>query len=1050
MSLYESSVRKPVMTSIIFVAVVILGLFSYNKLPIDLMPKIEMNTIMVMTTYNGASASDVETNVTRPLESSLNTVSSLKNIKSTSKENSSIIIMEFDYGLDVNAVTNDVRNKLDLVKSFMPAGASDPIIFKLSTDMIPVIMLSATANQSLPALYKILDTNVANPLARINGVGSVSINGAPQREIQVFVDPVKLEAYHLTIEALAQYIRMENVNTPAGSMDVGSDTYALRVEGEFKDPSELNKIIVGNYNGKTVLLSDVATVSDKHEERMQESYTNGVQGASIIVQKQSGSNTVQIAREVKKMLPQIQKNLPSDVKLNVIMDTSDNIVRTINSLAETVIYALLFVMLVVLFFLGRWRATVIIILTIPISLISAFIYLALTGGTLNIISLSSLSLAIGLVVDDAIVVLENITTHIERGSRPKTAAVNGTNEVGLSIIASTLTIIAVFLPLTMVSGMAGVIFSQLGWMVSIIITVSMICALTLTPMLASQLMRLNAKRSKGFNFVYGPIERFLDKLDEKYAQLVNWAVRHKKSVLGFATIFFVLSIIPLAIGWVGTENFPAQDSGTITATIEMPIGTRMELTKEVCQKLNAEWKKKYPEIDMINFNVGQASSKNIFGALFGKNSSNVGAFSIRMVNLTARKRSSFALCDSIRNDIKQIPEIRKSTVTAGGGMSMMGGQSTLDVEIYGYDFAQTDKVAAELSKRLAKVQGLVNTTVSREEYTPEYQVDFDREKLALNGLNVATASNYLRNRINGLTASLYREDGEEYSINVAYAPKYRQSIEDIENILIYNNQGQAVRLKDLGKVVERFTPPTIERKNRQRIITVSSTVSGTTLDKAVTAINAELKKIDIPSEITTTIAGSFKDQQESFGDLGSLLLIIILLVFVVMASQFESLTYPFIIMFSIPFGISGVVLALWISGTTFNVMTFVGVIMLVGIVVKNGIVMVDYINLNRERGNGIIRAVVTGGKSRLRPVLMTSLTAILGMMPLAISHGQGAEMWKPMAVTVIGGLTVSTVLTLVVVPTIYTLFAASGVKRQHRKLKRIALEKKTEELNINN
>ena len=1050
MSLYESSVRKPVMTSIIFIAVVILGLFSYNKLPIDLLPKIETNTIMVMTTYDGASASDVETNVTRPLESSLNAVSNLKNINSTSKENRSIITMEFEYGLDLNVVTNDIRNKLDLVKSYMPAGAGNPIIFKLSTDMIPVIMLSATAGQSLPALYKILDTKVSNPLARINGVGSVSISGAPQREIQVYVDPVKLEAYHLTIESLAQYIRMENVNTPAGSMDVGSDTYALRVQGEFKDPSEMNNIVVGNFNGKTVKLSDVAVISDKHEERMQESYTNGVQGAAIIVQKQSGANTVQIAKEVLKMLPQIKKSLPSDVKLSVIGDTSDNIIRTIYSLAETVIYALLFVMIVVLFFLGRWRATVIIILTIPISLIAAFIYLALTGGTLNIISLSSLSLAIGLVVDDAIVVLENITTHIERGSRPKTASVNGTNEVGLSIVASTLTIIAVFLPLTMVSGMAGVMFSQLGWMVTIIITVSMICALTLTPMLASQLLRMDPKRSKGFNMVYGPIERFLDSLDEKYAQLVNWAVRHKKTILASASVFFFVSIIPLAVGWVGTENFPAQDSGVISATIEMPVGTRMEITKAVCQKLYTDWGKKYPEIDMINFSVGQASSKNIFGSLFSKNSSNVGTFSVRLVNLKDRKRSAFAITDSIRNDMKRLPEIRKSTVTAGGGMSMMGGQSTLDVEIYGYDFNQTDKVAKEVSKRMAKVKGMVNTTISREEYTPEYQVDFDREKLALNGLNISTASNYLNNRINGITSSLFREDGEEYSIVVAYAPEYRQSIEAIENVMIYNMQGKAIRLKDLGKVVERFTPPTIERKNRQRIITVSSTVSGTTLDKAVKDINIQLAQIDIPSEVTTTIAGSFKDQQESFSDLGTLFLIIILLVFVVMASQFESVTYPFIIMFSVPFGISGVVLALWLSGTTFNVMTFVGVIMLVGIVVKNGIVMVDYINLNRERGMGIIRAVVTGGKSRLRPVLMTSLTAILGMLPLAISHGQGSEMWKPMAVTVIGGLSVSTILTLVVVPTMYTLFAASGVKRQHKKLKRIAREKKMTELSANN
>ncbi|HLP05120.1 MAG TPA: efflux RND transporter permease subunit, partial [Paludibacter sp.] len=384
--------------------------------------------------------------------------------------------------------------------------------------------------------------------------------------------------------------------------------------------------------------------------------------------------------------------------------------------------------------------------------------------------------------------------------------------------------------------------------------------------------------------------------------------------------------------------------------------------------------------------------------------------------------------------IESMPEIRKSTVHEGGGMSMMGGQSTIDVEVYGYDFDATDKVAKELLKQIPSIKGLVNTTISREEYTPEYQVDFDREKLALNGLNVAMASSFLSNRINGMTASLYREDGEEYSIVVAYDPKYRQSIEDVENIIIYNQMGQAVRVKDLGKVVERFTPPTIEHKNRQRIITVSSTVSGTTLDKAVAGINAQLAKMDIPSDINTKIAGSFKDQQESFADLGLLLLIIILLVFVVMASQFESVTYPFIIMFSVPFGVSGVVLALWMTGTTFNVMTFVGVIMLVGIVVKNGIVMVDYINLNRERGSGIIRAVVTGGKSRLRPVLMTSLTAILGMVPLAISHGQGSEMWKPMAVTVIGGLSVSTLLTLVVVPVIYTFFGAFGVINQYLKL----------------
>ena len=1040
MNLYESAVRKPIMTALIFIGIVILGLFSLNKLPIDLLPNIETNSIMVLTSYNGASAEDIETNITRPLENTLNTVSNLKNIRSVSRENRSMITLEFDFGDNIEALTNDVRDKLSVVKSFLPEGVQEPIIFKFSTDQIPVIMLSATAEESLPALYKILDNKVANPLARINGVGSVSITGAPKREVQIFIDPLKLEAYNLTIESIAQSIRMENVNTPAGTIDVGSDSYSLRVNGEFTDANELNSIVVGNVGDKTVFLSDVATVNDAVEERIQESFTNGKQGATIVVQKQSGSNTVEIADEVNKQIPDIIKTLPPDIKLEVIIDTSDNIKQTIFGLTETVLYAFLFVILVVLAFLGRWRATVIIIITIPISLIAAFIYLGATGGSLNIISLSALSVAIGMVVDDAIVVLENITTHIERGSRPSSAAVHGTNEVAVSVIASTLTLIAVFFPLTLISGMAGVMFVQLGWIVTIIMTVSTISALTLTPMLSSKLLRLNPKRSKAFETIYLPVQNALDKLDTNYAKFVNWGVRHRAKVVIYATVFFLLSMLPMA--FVGTEFIPAQDNGRVAATIELPVGTRMEITKKTADTLKSLWQKKYPEIQMINYNVGQAASSNVWGSL-QNNASHIISLSFSMIPLDQRSRSMFEICDSIRKDLENMPEISKSNVIAGGGMNMMGGQSTLDVDVYGFDFEQTDKIANELSKRISKIEGLVNVKVSRGEYIPEYQVEFDREKLAIHGLNISTASNFLRNRINGLTASLFREDGEEYNIRVVYGPEHRQSIADIENILIYNQQGQGVRLKDVGKVHEKFSPPTIERKNRQRLITVASTVSGTTIDKAVASINNEINQMNIPPDIYLEVGGTYKEQQESFADLFSLLLIIVLLVFIVMASQFESLTYPFIIMFSVPFGISGVVLALAITGNTLNMMSFVGLIMLVGIVVKNGIVMVDYINLNRERGMGIIQAVVKGGKSRLRPVLMTTITTILGMVPMAVSTSQGAELWKSMAITVIGGLTVSTILTLIIVPTIYVIFAGNGVKRNRKKMRKIYTEKLT-------
>lgn len=1034
MKIYESAVKRPVMTALIFIGVIIFGLYSLNKIPIDLLPKIETNSIMVITTYQGASASDIETNVTRPLENMLNTVSNLKKITSASRENRSVITLEFNYGEDINVLTNDVRDKLNMVKTYLPEGANDPVIFKFSTDMIPVLMISSEAGKSLPGLYQILDDNIANPLARIKGVGSVSVSGAPEREVQVYVDPVKLAAYNLTVESLSQSIRMENLNTSAGTMDVGSETFSLRVQGEFKDASELNKIVVGSFMGKNVYLSDVATISDSFKEKLQENYTNGTQGAVIVVQKQSGANTVSIANEVLKVLPELQKNLPPDVKLDIMFNTADSIQQTINGLTETVLYAFLFVVLVVLFFLGRWRATIIIILTIPISLITSFIYLYATGGSLNIISLSSLSIAIGMVVDDAIVVLENITTHIERGSSPKSAAIHGTNEVSLSVVASTLTVIAVFFPLTMISGMMGVMFAQLGWIVTIIITVSLICAMTLTPMLSAQLLRYEHRNhSPLFERIYGPIQRFLDKLDLKYSQLVNWTARNKWKTFGLASTFFVLSLF--LISFLGFEFFPAQDNSRIAATIELPVGTKMEISRDLALQLEKNWKEKYKELEVINFSVGQASSSNIYGSI-QNNGGNIISMNFRMKPLDKRKMSMFALSDSIRNDLNRIPEIKKFQVLPGGGNGMMGGQPTLDVEIYGYDFMETDKIAADIKNEMVKIKGLADVRISREDYVPEYQVEFDREKLALHGLNVATASTFLKNRIDGVTASLYREEGKEYNIRVSYDPRFRQSIDDINNILIYNTQGQAVRIQDVGKVVEQFTPPTIERQNRQRVIKVSSSLSGTTMDKATTAINAVISKMDIPSNIYIDLGGTLKDQQEGYSDLGLLLVIIVILVFIVMASQFESLVYPFIIMFSVPFGLSGVLIALVLSGTNINMMSMIGFIMLVGIVVKNGIVLVDYINLNRERGMGVIKAVTRGGRSRLRPVIMTTATTILGMVPLAISTSEGSEMWKPMAVSVIGGLTVSTILTLLVVPALYVIISSIQIKRKRRKMLR--------------
>ena len=526
----------------------------------------------------------------------------------------------------------------------------------------------------------------------------------------------------------------------------------------------------------------------------------------------------------------------------------------------------------------------------------------------------------------------------------------------------------------------------------------------------------------------------MDALDIGYARMLNWAVRHRPIVIFGCIVFFVVSLF--CAKSIGTEFFPAQDNARIAVQLELPIGTRKELAQEVSEKLTNQWLNKYKGVMTVcNYTVGQADSDNTWASM-QDNGSHIISFNISLVDPGDRDISLEQVCDEMREDLKKYPEFSKAQVILGGSNTGMSAQASADFEVYGYSMEETDSVAARLKRELLNVKGVSEVNISRSDYQPEYQVDFDREKLALHGLNLATAGNYLRNRINGAIASKYREDGDEYDIKVRYAPEYRTSIESIENILIYNSRGEAVRVKELGKVVERFAPPTIERKDRERIVTVSAVISGEALGNVVNAGNAIIDKMDIPSNVTIQVAGSYEDQQDSFRDLGTLAILIVVLVFIVMAAQFESLTYPFIIMFSLPFAFSGVLMALFFTKSTLSVMSLLGAIMLIGIVVKNGIVLIDYITLCRERGLAVLNSVVTAGKSRLRPVLMTTATTVLGMIPMAIGGGQGSEMWSPMAIAVIGGLTVSTILTLVLIPTLYCVFAGTGIKHQRKVLRR--------------
>lgn len=1026
MSIYRSAVNKPVTTALIFVAFAIFGVFSLSKTSIAQFPEFESNTIMVMSSYPGVSAQDIENNLTKVLENSLNGVANLKELTSTSKENISLLALTFEYGTDIEDATNDVRDKLDMVSTALPDGASTPTIFKFSADDMPIMTLSATASESLPGLDKILDDKVATPLARVNGVGTVSISGAPQREIQIYCNPDKLNAYGLNVSSLASIIASENRNIPSGNIDIGSDTYTLRVQKEFTDPSEMLDIVVATVGGKSVYLRDIATLYDGPQEREQESYTNGQRSARIVIQKQSGANTVNVINAVKKELKKIEPSLPSDIHIETVNDSSTEIINTINSLRDTILITFIVVMLVVFLFLGRWRATFIIILSIPIALLASLVYLYATGNTLNIISMSALSIAIGMVVDDAIVVLENITTHLDRGEKPKEAAVLATGEVSISVIASTLTMLCVFLPLTMMKGMTGIMFKQLGWIVSIIMIVSTAAALTLVPMLCSRFLRSGKRSGKFYNILFVPFNRFLDKVSALYGKFIKWCTTHRKTVIFAALGIFVLTMV-IYVPRMKSEYFPHSDSERISVSINLPVGTAQSVTSELAANLYDEVSEAVPEAKIINITFGQADTDNTF-ANMQSNGTHVISMNINIGTSSTRVRTSSEIATVVRGILAHYPQIRKGLVTEGGGG--MGGATSVDIEVYGYDFAATDRVAKDLQAALLQNGEFAQVTLSRDEYTPEYQVDFDRTKLAVNGLTSSQAGAAFSAAMSGTVASFYREDGEEYNIRVRYAPEFRHSIKDMENVTITNPQGKQIRIKDLGKIVETEVPPTIERKDRQRLVTVKGIVADkVALSDAVLKAEEVIAETDIPAGLTTEIAGDYEDQQDMFGDMIVLILLIVILVYMVMAAQFESFVSPFVIMFSIPFALVGVAVGMLVHNSAIGVMGLIGIIILLGIVVKNGIVLIDYTILMQERGYSAVEASAIAAKSRLRPILMTTLTTVLGMVPMALGIGEGSEMWQGLGVVVCWGLSISTLVTLVLIPTIYCVFATRQERR---------------------
>ncbi len=1035
MRLPEFGVKQPVTNLMIFLVVLVWGAVSLSKLPIDSMPEIEPPNISVITVYEGAPAEDVESKVTEVIENNLATVSNLDKLTSRSLEGISVVTCRFNWGTNLDEASNDIRDKLEFAKRSLPEEIDTPIVFKFNTAMMPILYTSVSSEKHYSQLYHIMDKEVGDALKRLPGVGAVQIYGGLDRQINVNIDRQRLEDYHLSVQQVVSRLASENVTLPAGNLKLGYTDYALRVPGEFTDPQQIKNVIISQSAQGVVYLKDIADVADSFKEETMIVRSNQKPGVVMMVQKRSGANTVEVSKRVQKEIKVLEKTLPPGIKFSILMNSAEDIQQSIQDLSGTVYIGGIFVILVVFLFLRQLLPSLIIALSIPFSLIMAFIFMYLFGYTINVISLSSLAIAIGMVVDNAIVIVDNVSRKLDRGQKPKEAAISGSSEVGLAVSASTFTTVVVFAPMIFLTGIVGVFFKQLAVMITVTLLASLFTAMTFTPMLCSVWLknpkpRQPREKDTVFNKLYNLSGKFLDGIDYRYSLLLERALSHKRLSIFIALGVFIVSIA--IIPKIGTEFIPEEDSGDLNIILEMPVGTRVEETNKASRQAEEILLKEIPEIREIFSRTGQSSGGR-FGAVFGsKIGSNISMIGVKLKKVTERNRSTKEIGEAVRPKISGITGVKKANIQAGSGISRMlfGGSKPISIEILGNDLKITDELAYEIKDKIERVRGIIDVSVSRELGKPELQVEVDREKASSLGLSMAAITDSLRTYFYGYAATKYREAGEQYDIFVRLKDSDRSSIKDIENISLVSSTGKTIRLSNLATVVIKTGPIEIERQNQERIIKVEANVFKRSLGDVAKDIREIIAQINLPLGVTINLGADVEEQAKSFRDLFLLFMLGALLVYMVMASQFESLLDPFIIMFSVPFAWTGVAFSLLLSGVTLSMVSFIGLIMLVGIVVNNAIVLVDYINILRSRGLSMVEAVVKGGTNRLRPVLMTTVTTMFGMLPLAFSRGQGSETWRPIGISMVGGLTLSTLVTLVLVPVMYSLLKGRREKKK--------------------
>jgi HAE1 family hydrophobic/amphiphilic exporter-1 len=1027
MKLPDFSVKQPVATLMLFCAIILLGVVSLTKLNIDLLPDVEPPVVSILTTWPGASASDVESEVTEIIENQINSVNNLDTLTSKSLDNLSVISCKFDWGTNLDVATNDIRDKLELTKRNLPGDVDPPMLFKFSSATMPIMAITITGEKTWPRLYHLVDKKISDELKRVPGVGAIVIYGGLKRRINVYFDIKKLEGYSLSIQKVNQVLAQENLNIPAGSIKSGAREYFVRVPARYKTTDEIRNTIIGYYKSNPVYFRDVAEVEDAYKPEDLNAWADGKKSILLLLQKQTGKNTVAVVYGVKKRLAEIQKILPSDVKIEIPFDTAEYILLAIKNLRNTLLWGIFFVILVTTVFLRRFRTAIIISLTIPFSLIISFIFLYIFGYTINTISLLSLIIASGMVVDNSIVVLENIVRHREHGGKMKPSAIYGANEMGMAVTASTVTIIAVFIPLIFVTGLTGIIFKQLSFVVSIALLASLFTALSMTPMLSSRWITSTPeilKKKKGLlGKFYSMTERYLEIVEDAYNRLLGWSLKHRKTVIFLAVAIFAssLSMIP----FISTSFVPEPDSGDMRIDFRLQEGTRIEETNHVIEqilKIMDEVVK--PEEFRHSYAFDGATEEGTGVVLGFDEGPNVGEVGFKLVDMDKRDRSAKEIASILREKIEKIPGINRLQVTATSPIKslMMGAGKPVSVEIQGSDLNANFAFARKLEKVMKGITGLRDVAISQKDPRPELWVEVDRAKASSLGLNVATIAGALRNYFYGVEATQFRDAGDNYDIFTRLRKEDKDRLKTLLEIPVFTPDGRMIKLKNVAKIISGEGPVEVQRKNRQKIIKVEADTFERSLGDITADIKTELKKKGIPEGISISFGADVEEQQKAFRDLTLLLVLGMVLVYMVLASLYGNLRDPLIIMFSVPFAVSGVFYAFYFGGISLDIMTFMGIIMLEGIVVKNAIVLLDYTHLLQKRGELLFEAVTHAGRNRLRPILMTTLTTIFAMLPMALTRSVGAEVWNALGITIISGLLVSTLVTLILIPTVYYMF----------------------------